>query len=43
MIPVASDRVDLLSVFELRDDGLHQEVIGPCRFVPLIGEEGFEA
>jgi protein-L-isoaspartate(D-aspartate) O-methyltransferase len=42
VVPIATDRVDLLSVFEPREDGLHQEVIGPCRFVPLIGEEGFQ-
>ncbi|MGZ5337893.1 MAG: protein-L-isoaspartate(D-aspartate) O-methyltransferase [Solirubrobacterales bacterium] len=42
VIPIATDRVDMLSVFEPREDGLHREVIGPCRFVPLIGEEGFE-
>lgn len=43
VIPIATRGVDLLSVFEPREDGLHREVIGPCRFVPLIGAEGFEA
>ncbi len=29
----------------LRRDGesYEREVVGPCRFVPLIGEEGFSA
>jgi protein-L-isoaspartate(D-aspartate) O-methyltransferase len=43
VVPIASGNVDLLSVFEPRDGGLRQEVLGPCRFVPLIGEQGFEA
>ena len=37
------DSVDLLTVIEPQEGGVRQEVIGPCRFVPLIGEEGFEA
>ena len=43
VVPVAADGVDMLTVFEPRDGDIHREVIGPCRFVPLIGEEGFEA
>jgi len=43
VIPVATENVDLLSVFEPRADGIRQQVIGPCRFVPLIGEEGFQS
>jgi protein-L-isoaspartate(D-aspartate) O-methyltransferase len=39
--PIAADRVDLLTVFSRRGDELRSEEIGPCRFVPLIGEEGF--
>jgi len=49
VIPVATDSADMLTVFSrLGDDvnastgdGLRREVIGPCRFVPLIGSEGF--
>jgi protein-L-isoaspartate(D-aspartate) O-methyltransferase len=49
VIPIATDTADMLTVFtRLADamdtrtgDGLRREVIGPCRFVPLIGSEGF--
>ena len=39
--PIASDRADMLTVFRLRGGDIETEVIGPCRFVPLIGDEGF--
>ena len=32
---------DMLTVFRREGDELRSEEIGPCRFVPLIGEEGF--
>jgi protein-L-isoaspartate(D-aspartate) O-methyltransferase len=41
VVPIAADRADLLTVFRRRGDELRSEEIGPCRFVPLIGEEGF--
>ena len=43
VIPIAERGADLLTVFRRTDtpDGLASEVIGPCRFVPLIGREGF--
>jgi protein-L-isoaspartate(D-aspartate) O-methyltransferase len=41
VVPIATSSSDLLTVFRLQEDGLRQETIGPCRFVPLIGEEGF--
>jgi protein-L-isoaspartate(D-aspartate) O-methyltransferase len=49
VIPIASDTADLLTVFRRVGEridpstgqGLEREVIGPCRFVPLIGSEGF--
>jgi protein-L-isoaspartate(D-aspartate) O-methyltransferase len=41
VVPIAADSADLLTVFERRGDELRREEIGPCRFVPLIGEEGF--
>jgi protein-L-isoaspartate(D-aspartate) O-methyltransferase len=41
VVPIAAERADLLTVFERRGDELRSEEIGPCRFVPLIGEEGF--
>lgn len=42
VVPIATDRADLLTVFHREGDELRSEEIGPCRFVPLIGEEGFE-
>jgi protein-L-isoaspartate(D-aspartate) O-methyltransferase len=49
VIPIATDSADMLTVFSRigeeasasTGDGLRREVIGPCRFVPLIGSEGF--
>jgi protein-L-isoaspartate(D-aspartate) O-methyltransferase len=49
VIPIATDTADMLTVFTRIGDrvdaytgeGLRREVIGPCRFVPLIGSEGF--
>jgi protein-L-isoaspartate(D-aspartate) O-methyltransferase len=49
VVPIASRRADMLTVFRRRGEtvdvmtgeGLEREVIGPCRFVPLIGTEGF--
>lgn len=39
--PIAADQIDLLTVFRRHGKGFLREEIGPCRFVPLIGEEGF--
>jgi protein-L-isoaspartate(D-aspartate) O-methyltransferase len=39
--PIASDGADMLTQFRREEDGFEVRVIGPCRFVPLIGEEGF--
>jgi protein-L-isoaspartate(D-aspartate) O-methyltransferase len=49
VVPIASRSADLLTVYRRVDDavdvstgaGLEREIIGPCRFVPLIGSEGF--
>jgi protein-L-isoaspartate(D-aspartate) O-methyltransferase len=49
VIPIATDAADMLTVFRRLDghldpetaDGLERTVIGPCRFVPLIGSEGY--
>ncbi|MDX6615183.1 MAG: hypothetical protein QOD60_274 [Solirubrobacterales bacterium] len=43
VIPIASGEVDLLTVFERDAEGISHRIIGPCRFVPLIGDEAFEA
>jgi protein-L-isoaspartate(D-aspartate) O-methyltransferase len=49
VVPIASRRVDMLTVFRRVDErvdpmtgeGLERKFIGPSRFVPLIGTEGF--
>jgi protein-L-isoaspartate(D-aspartate) O-methyltransferase len=46
VIPIAERGTDMLTALRRVDEGgatrLDQRLIGPCRFVPLIGEEGFE-
>jgi protein-L-isoaspartate(D-aspartate) O-methyltransferase len=41
VVPVASRRADMLTQYRRRDGEIVTNVIGPSRFVPLIGEEGF--
>lgn len=41
MVPIAADGVDMLTAFRRRGEELDEAAIGPCRFVPLIGEEGY--
>jgi protein-L-isoaspartate(D-aspartate) O-methyltransferase len=41
--PIASRGADMLTKYRRIGDEIATEVIGPCRFVPLIGEEGFES
>jgi protein-L-isoaspartate(D-aspartate) O-methyltransferase len=49
VIPIATDTADKLTVFRRLEGqvdpktggGLERMVIGPCRFVPLIGSEGY--
>jgi len=41
VVPIAADGADMLTVFRRRQGVLESEAIGPCRFVPLVGEEGF--
>lgn len=41
VVPIATGSADLLTAFIREDGELRQETIGPCRFVPLIGAEGF--
>lgn len=41
VVPIAAEGADVLTVFQRRGDELRRTEIGPCRFVPLIGEEGF--
>ena len=42
VVPIATGNADLLTAFIRVNGDLHQETIGPCRFVPLIGAEGFK-
>jgi len=37
----ADDSTDLLTAFRRRGEQFESETISPCRFVPLVGEEGF--
>jgi protein-L-isoaspartate(D-aspartate) O-methyltransferase len=41
VVPIAADDADMLTVLQRRPEGFVRQVIGPCRFVPLVGEEGF--
>jgi protein-L-isoaspartate(D-aspartate) O-methyltransferase len=43
VVPIASRGADMLTKYHRIGDEIATEVIGPCRFVPLIGEEGFES
>lgn len=42
VVPIASGEADMLTVLRRQDERISEEVLGPCRFVPLIGEEGFQ-
>ena len=39
--PIATGGTDVLTAFRRQGDRLDREEIGPCRFVPLLGAEGF--
>jgi len=41
VVPLAAGDADVLTLYRRRGDRLAAETLGPCRFVPLIGEEGF--
>jgi protein-L-isoaspartate(D-aspartate) O-methyltransferase len=42
VVPIAgTEDVDVLTVLRRRGDLVESQAIGPCRFVPLVGEEGF--
>jgi protein-L-isoaspartate(D-aspartate) O-methyltransferase len=41
VVPIATGSADLLTAFRKVDGEINQRTIGPCRFVPLIGAEGF--
>lgn len=41
VVPIAAGEADMLTVLRRQAERVEQEQIGSCRFVPLIGEEGF--
>lgn len=41
VVPIATQSDELLTVLRRRGEELETESIGSCRFVPLVGEEGF--
>jgi protein-L-isoaspartate(D-aspartate) O-methyltransferase len=42
VVPIATGgEADVLTVLRRRGGEVEAETIGPCRFVPLVGEEGF--
>src|SRR4029077_1287082 len=41
VLPIAMEEADMLTVLRRGGEGVTASAIGPCRFVPLIGEEGF--
>jgi len=43
VVPIALGEADVLTVLCRDGERIESEVIGPCRFVPLIGEAGFGA
>jgi protein-L-isoaspartate(D-aspartate) O-methyltransferase len=43
VIPLEGGDADVLTLYRRQGDRLEAKPITPCRFVPLIGEEGFEA
>jgi protein-L-isoaspartate(D-aspartate) O-methyltransferase len=43
VVPIATDGADMLTAFRRRGEEWSRAEIGPCRFVPLVGEEGYSA
>jgi protein-L-isoaspartate(D-aspartate) O-methyltransferase len=43
VVPVSGEEADTLTVLRRVEDRIETTGLGPCRFVPLIGEEGFGA
>ena len=43
VVPLEAGDADVLTLYRRGSGGLEAEPITPCRFVPLIGEQGFEA
>jgi protein-L-isoaspartate(D-aspartate) O-methyltransferase len=43
VVPVSGDDADVLTALRRAGDRIEARGLGPCRFVPLIGKEGFGA
>jgi protein-L-isoaspartate(D-aspartate) O-methyltransferase len=41
VVPLSAGDADVLTLMRRRGESFENEPISPCRFVPLIGEEGF--
>jgi len=41
VLPIAGSEADMLTLLRREGGRVEREAIAPCRFVPLIGEEGF--
>ena len=42
VVPVSAEGADVLTLLRNQDDRIETTSLGPCRFVPLIGKEGFD-
>jgi protein-L-isoaspartate(D-aspartate) O-methyltransferase len=43
VLPIAAEKAEMLTLLRREGEGFERVTIGPCRFVPLIGEGGFSA
>jgi protein-L-isoaspartate(D-aspartate) O-methyltransferase len=43
VLPIAAEKADMLTLLRRSGDRFERREIAPCRFVPLIGEEGFSS
>ncbi|HET9186269.1 MAG TPA: protein-L-isoaspartate(D-aspartate) O-methyltransferase [Solirubrobacterales bacterium] len=41
VVPVSGDEADTLTILRRAGDRIETRSLGPCRFVPLMGEQGF--
>ncbi|HVY96111.1 MAG TPA: protein-L-isoaspartate(D-aspartate) O-methyltransferase [Solirubrobacterales bacterium] len=41
VVPIAAGEAELLTVLRRRGEELERRTLGPCRFVPLLGEGGY--
>jgi protein-L-isoaspartate(D-aspartate) O-methyltransferase len=42
VIPISGETADTLTLIRRRGEEVETAALGPCRFVPLIGEQGFQ-